>query len=129
MAMTRDICSQPDVWSLDHVWKVNVTSPISASVICVDLSVWGCLGFDLKCVVAFWRLGSSLGDYVEMILFLHRDLIGVAAEKKQMQRREERKGGGNEEEKVREGESKTESEESKQVMRETMHSGPLGSGI
>lgn len=79
--MTRDICSQPDVWSLDHVWKVDVTSPISASVICVDLSVWVCLGFDLKCVVAFWRLGSSLGDYVEMLLFLHRDLIGVAAEK------------------------------------------------
>lgn len=47
-----------------------------------------------------------------------------------MQRREERKGeGGNEKEKVREGESKTESEESKQVTRETMHSGPLGSGI
>lgn len=88
--------------------------------------MWGCLGFDLKCVVAFWRLGSSLGDYVEMTLFLHRDLVGVAAEEKQMQRREERKGeGGNEKEKVREGER----EESKPVMRETMHSGPLGSRI
>lgn len=105
IATTRDICSQPDVWSLDRVWKVDVTAPISTFVICVDLPVWGCLGFDLKCVVAFWRLGSSLGDYVEMILFLHRDLVGVAAEEKQMQRREERKGeGGNEKEKVREEE-------------------------
>lgn len=94
MAMTRDICSQPDVWSLDHVWKVDVTSPISASVICVDLSVWGCLDFDLKCVVAFWRLGSSLGDYVEMILFLHHDLIGVAAEKKCKEGRKEREKEG-----------------------------------
>lgn len=80
--MTRDICSQTDVWSLDRVWKADVTSPISVSVIYVDRSVWPCLGFDLKCVVAFWRLGSSLGDYAEMILFLHRDLLGVAEEEK-----------------------------------------------
>lgn len=82
MALTRDICSQPDVWYLDRGWKVDVTAPVSASVICVELSVWGCLGFVLKCVVAFQRLESSLGDYVEMIFFLHHDLLGVAAEKK-----------------------------------------------
>lgn len=94
MALTRDICSQPDVWSLDRGWKVDVTAPVSASVICVELSVWGCLGFDLKCVVAFQRLESSLGDYVEMILFLHHDLLGISAEEKQIQRRKERKGEG-----------------------------------
>lgn len=65
--------------------------------------MWGCLGFDLKRIVAFWRPGSSLGDNIEMTLFLHRDLVGVAAEEKQMQRREERKGGGGNE-KVKGGE-------------------------